>query len=256
MTALTSGRQTARRLIDRLSLPVAAAKLLYEGALVCMDAAGNATPGAVATTLQGIGRCESRADNSLGIAGAISADVRLGTFLWNNSAGGDAIAEINIGQVCYVVDDNTVALTDGGGTRSRAGIIRDVVSGGVWVEMGLPRGLGKVYLNVRVDDLVGADGKIYGVVSPVPGTITNIWASLEAHVLTTANAVLTGKIGATAITSGVVTLLFAGTAIGNVYNAAPTAANVVVAGSRVNFTVSGTQDNAAAQAMVTIEITL
>lgn len=47
-----------------------------------------------------------------------------------NSAGPDAITAANVDQLCYVVDGNTVALTDGTGTRSPAGYIRYVLDGG------------------------------------------------------------------------------------------------------------------------------
>lgn len=50
---------------------------------------------------------------------------------WNNS--GATIAKGNIGALCYIVDDEAVALTDGGGTRSPAGTIVDVDDDGVWV---------------------------------------------------------------------------------------------------------------------------
>ena len=42
----------------------------------------------------------------------------------------------------YIVDDNTVALTDGTSTRSRAGIIEGVdTDGGVWVRFTLPNSI-------------------------------------------------------------------------------------------------------------------
>ncbi len=52
-----------------------------------------------------------------------------------NSAGGDAIAAANVGQLCYAVDDQTVALTSNGSTRSVAGRVWDVdATKGVLVE--------------------------------------------------------------------------------------------------------------------------
>ena len=56
-----------------------------------------------------------------------------GTYVFANSAADDAIANANAGADCYIVDDNTVALTDGTGTRSVAGKIIRVDSAGVWV---------------------------------------------------------------------------------------------------------------------------
>jgi predicted RecA/RadA family phage recombinase len=133
MPALTANRDTLARDGVTFSVPVAAAKKIYAGALVALDAAGNATPGAVATTLIGLGRAEALADNSTGAAGAISVEVRKGVFRFANSAAGDLITRAEIGDNAYIVDDQTVAKTDGGGTRSVAGKIVDVEAAGVWV---------------------------------------------------------------------------------------------------------------------------
>ena len=51
-----------------------------------------------------------------------------------NSAATDAITLADIGKDCFIVDDQTVAKTDGSGTRSRAGRVFDVDADGVWVE--------------------------------------------------------------------------------------------------------------------------
>lgn len=259
MAALTADRNTSRREPDRILLPAAAAKKFYAGAMVCLDGNGNATPGAAATTLRGLGRCEAFVDNSAGIAGALNVDVRMGCFLWNNSAGGDAITEANVGRVCFVVDDNTVALTDGAGTRSRAGVIKDVdATGMVWVAMGTgfegPQGSAKTYLTIRIDDLVGADAKTFGIPSPVAGTISAIYWDLEGHALATADALIAGNIGGVAITAGAIDIPLA-SAVGATGVVNPTAANVVAVGSRIDFVVSGTQSNAAAMASLVIEIT-
>ena len=134
MTALAAERNTPSRDGDLLALPVAAAKTLYLGAFAALDGNGRLTPGATATTLKGLGRVEATADNSLGAAGAITGTVRLGVFRWGNSADADLIAAADIGKVCYIVDDQTVAKTTGSSTRSPAGIIVDVDALGVWVD--------------------------------------------------------------------------------------------------------------------------
>lgn len=131
--ALTSDRNTPSRTGDFRSGPVAAATTIFAGALVMRNAAGYLTRGATATGAVGVGRAERRADNSGGAAGAIQAEYRPGVFRFLNSAGGDAIALDDIGRVCFIVDDETVATTDGTGTRSRAGIVEDVDASGVWV---------------------------------------------------------------------------------------------------------------------------
>lgn len=137
---MTKDRNTVRREGDEVSLPVAAGKKIYAGSLVAKDASGNATPGAVATTLLGMGRAEEYVDNSAGGAGDVSVKIRKGVFCFANSAAGDAITRAEIGKDCYIVDDQTVAKTDGGSTRSIAGRIEDVDTTGVWVNFGvIPR---------------------------------------------------------------------------------------------------------------------
>jgi hypothetical protein len=137
MAALSADRNTNRRDGDRASRAVKGGVLIYGGALVCLDAEGRAVPGATSATLTADGRANRRADNSLGADGAITVEVQAGIFRWDNSAGGDLIAQANIGAPAYVVDDHTVALTNGGGTRSLAGKIVDVDAEGVWVATGI-----------------------------------------------------------------------------------------------------------------------
>ena len=133
MAALTQGRNTPRKDGGRFSDPVAAGAVIYEGALVCLDASGNAVPGATATTLTARGVAIRRADNTGGAAGAIRVDVDATPARFANSAGADEITRADIGATAYVVDDQTVAKTNGTSTRSAAGTIIDVDAQGVWI---------------------------------------------------------------------------------------------------------------------------
>lgn len=133
--ALAADRNTPRKEGDLRRFPLAAATLIYAGALTCIDALGNAVPGSVSTTLTAVGRAEQHVDNSAGAAGDLSVDVRRGVFRFANSAGADEIGAEDIGATAYIVDDETVALTDGTSTRSAAGTIYDVDAQGVWVEI-------------------------------------------------------------------------------------------------------------------------
>lgn len=134
MVALAASRNTLRRDTGRQSHPVKAATSVYQGGIVCLDASGWAVPGAVATTLKTIGCAEETVVNS-GANGDKSVKLRRGTFRFGNSAAGDLIARADIGASCYIVDDQTVAKTNGTSTRSIAGTIRDVDALGVWVEI-------------------------------------------------------------------------------------------------------------------------
>ena len=133
MVALTESRMTKKRENLVFSRPVAATKKIFEGALVCLSATGYATPGAAATTLKADGRAKTTVDNTAGADGALKVEVEKGTFQFANSAAGDAITIADIGNDCYVVDDQTVAKTNGTNTRSVAGKIVDVDAQGVWV---------------------------------------------------------------------------------------------------------------------------
>lgn len=140
MTALASGRLTPQMGVDavppKLSLPVAASTTIYAGSLVALSA-GYAVPASAALGLVAVGKAEFDADNASGSAGAINATVVIGAFRFDNSGGGDAIAQANVGALAYIVDDQTVALTSNSGARSAAGRILQIDSTGVWVFVGV-----------------------------------------------------------------------------------------------------------------------
>lgn len=108
----------------------AAASVFYKGALLMYDPADDKIkPGATGTAKIALGRCEERLD----AAESTRVRVRSGVFPFANSAAADAIANDDAGKTCYIVDDATVALTDGSATRSIAGKVIRVDTYGVWV---------------------------------------------------------------------------------------------------------------------------
>lgn len=133
--ALSKDRDTKRRDGALFNHPLAANVVIFAGALVALDASGNATPGATATTLRAAGVAQEHVDNTGGSAGDQRVEVRRGVFQFANSASGDLITRADIGATAYIVDDQTVAKTNGTSTRSAAGVIRDVDAGGVWIEI-------------------------------------------------------------------------------------------------------------------------
>lgn len=134
MAALTKDRRTPYRPGDLITVPAAAAAKLFAGSLAARRAAGYAAPASTAANLVALGRVEELADNSSGADGDINVKIRRGVFRWANSAGGDEIMGADIGSDAYIVDDQTVAKTHAGNTRSKAGRILGVESAGVWVE--------------------------------------------------------------------------------------------------------------------------
>ena len=125
-------------------LPVAANTVIYAGAIVAtLNSTGLAMPGGLGNlTARVWGRCEEQVLNNPGSAGSATAPpwvkVRPGVFFYNSGTAGDAIAEANIGFVVYVIDDNTVGLTNpGGNTRYPAGIVYTInPNGQIGVLMG------------------------------------------------------------------------------------------------------------------------
>nr|AUG44386.1 hypothetical protein [uncultured bacterium] len=131
MAPLTAERNTPRRTGDLFSLPAAAAKKFFAGAIVARDAAGRATPGATAADILGVGRCAETVDNSAGAADAVTVQIEKGIFLYANSAT-DPVVAADVGGNCYIVDDQTVSHTDT--NQSVAGVVFAVEAVGVWVK--------------------------------------------------------------------------------------------------------------------------
>lgn len=133
MVALAKDRNTELQDGELISVPVAAAKKIFAGSLVAANATGFATPGATATTLTALGRAEETIDNSAGADGALSILVRRKkAFKFANDA--DAVTQADVLKTVYMVDDQTVAKTNGSSTRSAAGKCVGLESDGVWVE--------------------------------------------------------------------------------------------------------------------------
>jgi hypothetical protein len=134
--ALTGDRRTPIRADKELhSFGVKGATKIWAGALVVLNA-GFAVGGSTAIGLIAVGRAEHYVDNSAGANGDLQIKVRAGIFQFANSASTDLIAITEIGSDCYIVDDQTVAKTNGSNTRSVAGKVVGVDAQGVWVAIG------------------------------------------------------------------------------------------------------------------------
>lgn len=132
MTALTNDRNTPKLERDDVDEhPVQAGAIVFAGSLAMLNAAGFVIPGAEALGLTALGRAETRVVGD----GERRVKTRRGVLRFANSGGADTITRAEIGDPAYVVDDQTLAKTNGGNTRSPAGIIRDVDAQGVWVQI-------------------------------------------------------------------------------------------------------------------------
>lgn len=139
MPAATGPRQTLRKHGGNNVRPVKAGAVIFAGTLVAIDATGNAVAGATALNLVTDGRALA---NAIGGAtdGTASVEVEAGVFRWDNSTAADAITLADVGRTAWLVDNQTVARTNGGNTRSTAGTIVDVEALGVWVRSGVVAG--------------------------------------------------------------------------------------------------------------------
>ncbi len=133
MTALTKGRTVESLAGTLFAYPVLANAVIHQGAIVVIAAAGYAKPGVTGTALTTVGIARHPVD-ATGLAnGAVTVEVEEMVAACTN-LGADAVTVADIGKVCFLVDDQTVAKTDGTGTRSPAGIVRKI-DGSVFVKL-------------------------------------------------------------------------------------------------------------------------
>lgn len=114
--------------------PVAASQTLYVGALAMLNATGDLVrAGATAAfIMRGVVAKQSLS----AAAGTIVETVHNVLVRLKNSASTDEITRAEIGDNCYVVDDQTVAKTSDTNARPVAGkIVQIDASGEVWVEI-------------------------------------------------------------------------------------------------------------------------
>ena len=132
MVALTANTVRRKRAPGEVrSGALGASQTIFVGSMLMRNASGQLIKGAVATGSTGVG-VATRSAVSVG-AGDTMVDYEEGPFLMANSASADEIVAADIGKVCWIVDDNTVAKTNGTNTRSRAGVVVAVDAQGVWV---------------------------------------------------------------------------------------------------------------------------
>lgn len=123
----TGNERTGNQL---LVLPVAAAAVLTEATMAAVNADGYAEEASKKEGLLIAGCVQRHCDNSAGAAGAAKAEVKRGTFVWDNDG---SIKGTDILKPCYISDSTTVTITETG--SSFAGIILAVEPDGVTVDM-------------------------------------------------------------------------------------------------------------------------
>ncbi|MFC6444572.1 hypothetical protein [Shinella zoogloeoides] len=133
MTAMSEGRQLVEIAPDYSDPPVKGGVTIHQGALVVMEG-GLAVPGKTATNLTAVGFALKTVKNT-GADGSVTVPCKRGTFRLFNQ-GADAVTAGDISKDCFVVDDQTVAKTNGTNTRSVAGKVIAIDAAGVFVRVG------------------------------------------------------------------------------------------------------------------------
>ena len=132
MTALAANTKRERRIssVDMVhEYGVSGSTEIFQGSAVVING-GYLEPATTATGLVSVGVAIESVNNT-GADGAVRCKAIQSIWRFANSGSGDEIATADIGEPCYWVDDNTVALTDDTGSRSLAGTIYDVTADGL-----------------------------------------------------------------------------------------------------------------------------
>lgn len=134
--ALSASRNTLlRRINGKVSIPLKANAVVYEGGMVAVDSTGYGVDCAAATGYQVILIATADADNTGGSSGALSVDCYEADAYYANS-GTAAVDQTCLGNLVYAEDDQTISKTSQTSTLSVAGRCTGFDSGGVWVRLG------------------------------------------------------------------------------------------------------------------------
>ncbi len=111
---------------------LAAAAVIYDGALIAKNAAGNIVPASDTAALKVVGVAQAFADNSAGIAGAVTVPYVTGVEAEFDNAGG-AIVLASSHSPCYVADDLSVTTSAVAANDIVAGVVAEYSATKVWV---------------------------------------------------------------------------------------------------------------------------
>lgn len=143
MPPLTQDRNTPEMIGDQREGTLGLNQQVFAGGILMRNAAGDLIRGATATACWGAGRASDRLASTA--AGITPIKYKAGLFRFANSTAGDLVTKADIGTLCFIVDDQQVARTNGTNTRSPAGIVEGVDPQGVWVRF--DEALARAYLS-------------------------------------------------------------------------------------------------------------
>jgi hypothetical protein len=207
--ALTADKSITSRSGEFAVLSVESGTVIYAGALIAVDTNDYAVSASDTATLKVIGVANAGVDQRAGVYDSSKTLLaRRGVFLFKN---GGSLTDANIGDWAYVEDDQTVSTAAEMSNDVLAGVIVDVDTTGVWVDVGAVNRAGAIAGdtldttgNAAVGgtlDVTGAStlGGTLGVTGAATLTGNAIANELDAR---TATALLLGKATATSVTIG------------------------------------------------------
>lgn len=219
--ALTDNRDTPEYL-GKMTGPVQGSNTIFAGSIVAVDSNGLAVAASDAPGLKVIGRALVKSVNVLSDYVATKRiRVQRGIFRWGN---GGSFTAANIGDLAYLLDDQTVTTAALATNDIIAGLIMDVDSDGVWVDTFSIGGQGAASvaaLNVSGNAAVGGTLAATGNTS-LGGTLAVTGASTLGG-----NTAISGTLAATGTTT-LTNMVINGVSVslGNL----PTATNGLAAG--------------------------
>jgi hypothetical protein len=199
-----------------IQVGVASATTIYGGTMVQVNASGYAVP--AGTGLGSVvGRCERQVINTtaagFGTNGALQVLIDRGAF-WYNLNADSTVTIANFGANVYASDDNTVSLSDAGGTRPLAGYLLCVPT-----TPGIPgtiNGTGSTKVLVQIGQPNPWAGSVLspssaGTARAVVTALSGTYTGSTTGVLTSSAASAFGTQDGVAVVAGDVVFLPAGT---------------------------------------------
>jgi hypothetical protein len=136
---LTKARLGSRRLIQRDVRPLAAAAKVFRGSAIAVWLSGAKAgycDAAQAGDMVVVGIARADVDNTAGANGDLSVEVQYDSDRWIRLFDNDTVSAVVVADreaLCYALDDHTVTHASAG--NGPAGVVYDVTTEGVWVEM-------------------------------------------------------------------------------------------------------------------------
>jgi hypothetical protein len=159
--ALSADRITRVKEGKEVAYPVAASTTIYNGGMVAVNTSGYAVPAATTAGYKVVGVAREQVDNSSGSNGDLLVRVSKGGAYEMENSATNAVAQADVGRICYVEDDETVA-DENGGSSVVAGIVDsiDLSTSKIWVSIG-----GGAAGETEADDISGTETVTDGAIS-------------------------------------------------------------------------------------------